>query len=83
MKVPRINGPTIMLASGLYFDLEDPAASDELYSGWRRVDVSTHADGARDRTESLWLSRGCPQAELFDTPIAPPRPTCGEDAATT
>lgn len=56
---------------------------DELYSGWRRVDVSTHADGARDRTESLWLSRGCPQAELFDTPIAPPRPTCGEDAATT
>lgn len=32
----------------------------ELYGDWRCVDKSTHADGARDRVESLWLS---PNAE--------------------
>lgn len=40
---------------------------DELFADWRRVDVSTHADGAKDRTESLWLSSRCPQSGLFDT----------------
>lgn len=40
---------------------------DELFDGWQRIDAATHADGARDRVESLWLSRGCPQAGLFDT----------------
>jgi DNA adenine methylase len=29
---------------------------DTLFSGWRRVDVRTHADGARLRIESLLLS---------------------------
>lgn len=29
---------------------------DELYSDWRRIDCKAHADGARDRVESLWLS---------------------------
>jgi len=28
----------------------------ELYPDWPRVTKSTHADGARDRTEALWLS---------------------------
>jgi DNA adenine methylase len=28
---------------------------DELYADWRRVDKETHADGARDRIESLWI----------------------------
>jgi DNA adenine methylase len=41
---------------------------DELFDGWQRIDAAAHADGARDRVESLWLSRGCPQAGLFDTP---------------
>ena len=40
---------------------------DELFEGWQRIDAAAHADGARDRVESLWLSRGCPQAGLFDT----------------
>jgi Site-specific DNA methylase len=40
---------------------------DELFSGWQRIDAAAHADGARDRVESLWLSRGCPQPGLFDT----------------
>ena len=50
---------------------------DELFADWRRVDVSTHADGAKDRTESLWMSSRCPQSGLFDTHTAkltcPPR----------
>lgn len=29
---------------------------DTLYADWRRVDRGTHADGAADRVESLWLS---------------------------
>lgn len=40
---------------------------DELFDGWQRIDAAAHADGARDRVESLWLSRGCPQVGLFDT----------------
>ncbi len=32
------------------------ALYDELYHDWRRVDHATHADGAKDRIESLWLS---------------------------
>jgi DNA adenine methylase len=41
---------------------------DELFGDWRRVDYATHADGARDRVESLWLSPNVPQkqAELFE-----------------
>lgn len=39
---------------------------DEIFEGWQRVDAAAHADGARDRVESLWMSRGCPQAGLFD-----------------
>lgn len=31
---------------------------DRLYEGWYRVDRQAHADGARDRVESLWLSAG-------------------------
>lgn len=38
---------------------------DDLYSGWERVDIATHADGARDRVEGLWLSRGSPQMGMF------------------
>lgn len=28
---------------------------DELFAGWRRVERNTFADGARERTEVLWL----------------------------
>ena len=38
---------------------------DDLFAGWRRVDVRSYADGARKRTESLWLSRESQQADLF------------------
>lgn len=31
---------------------------EELFPDWRRVERSTHADGARDRVEVLWLSSG-------------------------
>ena len=29
---------------------------DDLYAKWNRLDRAAHADGARDRVESLWLS---------------------------
>lgn len=32
------------------------ALYDELYGHWKRVDRAAHADGARDRVESLWLN---------------------------
>lgn len=38
---------------------------DELYADWQRIDQAAHADGARDRVESLWLSPACRQVGLF------------------
>ena len=38
---------------------------DEMYSDWRRVDRAAHADGAKDRIESLWLSRQPIQADIW------------------
>lgn len=38
---------------------------DGLYRGWQRIDAAAHANGARDRVESLWLSPNCPRAGLF------------------
>lgn len=29
---------------------------DSLFAGWKRIDIQSHADGARARVESLWLS---------------------------
>lgn len=43
---------------------ESPLYSD-LYAGWRKVFRSTHADGARERLEVLWLSPNCPARGLF------------------
>ena len=38
----------------------------ELYADWHQVTAAAHADGARDRIESLWLSPGArTQAGLF------------------
>jgi DNA adenine methylase len=31
----------------------------ELYPDWLRVEKPTHADGARDRVEVLWLNPAC------------------------
>jgi len=44
----------MVVVSGYRSDLYD-----ELFSDWRRVDVPAHADGARARVESLWLSPSC------------------------
>mgnify|MGYP002397524881 CR=1 FL=1 len=52
----------MVVVSGYRCDLYD-----ELYAGWQRIDAAAHADGARDRVESLWLSSRCPQSGLFDT----------------
>jgi DNA adenine methylase len=40
---------------------------DDLYRDWRRIDRKAHADGARDRVESLWFKPGSyePQAQMF------------------
>ncbi len=41
----------MVVVSGYRCDLNDAA-----FAGWRRIDKASHADGARDRIESLWLS---------------------------
>jgi DNA adenine methylase len=46
------------------------ALYDELYGDWTRIDRATHADGARPRTECLWLNPAAseqrPQKSLLD-----------------
>lgn len=39
---------------------------DAIFAGWQRIDQHAHADGARDRVESLWLSPNCDQVGLFE-----------------
>lgn len=39
------------------------ALYDDMYSDWRRVECNTHADGARDRVEVLWLNPACAAAQ--------------------
>ena len=55
-----LQGPVIL--SGYRCDLYD-----ELYADWHRIDCKAHADGARDRIESLWLSPNVqsPQGRIF------------------
>ena len=38
---------------------------ERLYSGWERIDHHAHADGARQRIESLWLSPNVPSGRLL------------------
>ncbi len=38
---------------------------DELYPDWRRVERKAFADGARERTEVLWLSPNIRDVSLF------------------
>lgn len=38
------------------------AMYDEALSDWQRVETPAHADGARDRTEVLWLNPACADA---------------------
>lgn len=45
---------------------ESPLYSS-LYTMWRKVYRRTHADGARERMEVLWLSPNCPERGLFQT----------------
>ena len=41
------------------------ALYDELFREWQRIDAATHADGAKARIESLWLSPRCRRRGLF------------------
>lgn len=41
----------MVIVSGYRSDLYD-----SLYRGWKRIDRAAHADGAKSRVESLWLS---------------------------
>jgi DNA adenine methylase len=47
---------------------------DELLGDWLRVEMNTHADGALDRVEVLWLNpaaqAACPQPGLFEAVVA-------------
>lgn len=53
----------IVVVSGYRCDLYD-----ELYSDWLRLDRTTHADGARERIECLWLSKEPAQGCLLEVP---------------
>ena len=48
----------MVVLSGYACDLYERA----LYPDWRRVEKKTHADGARDRAEVLWLNPACADA---------------------
>lgn len=39
------------------------ALYDRLFAGWTRVEQDTHADGAGDRIEVLWLNEACANAQ--------------------
>lgn len=54
----RLSG--MVVVSGYRCDLYD-----RLYAGWKRIDGRAHADGARPRIESLWLSPRVPSNALF------------------
>lgn len=51
----------MVVVSGYRCDLYD-----RLYAGWQRIDRAAHADGARARVESLWLSPKIGRVGLFD-----------------
>jgi DNA adenine methylase len=38
---------------------------DDLFNGWQKIEHSTHADGAVDRTECLWLSPNINSYQMF------------------
>lgn len=43
---------------------------DRLYTGWTCIERETHADGARDRVEQLWLNPACATAQRQQRLIA-------------
>jgi len=51
----------MVVVSGYRCDLYD-----RLYAGWQRIDIAAHADGARPRLESLWLSPNIRYSDLFN-----------------
>lgn len=42
-----------------------PLYDSELFPDWHRVEKETHADGAQDRTEVLWMNRKPTNLDLF------------------
>lgn len=61
-----------VVLSGYPCDLYDR----ELYPGWTRIERSAHADGARDRTEVLWLSPRTTDALHSLFPVGNAQPRC-------
>lgn len=45
-----------------------PLYDEELYADWTRIERQAFADGAKERTEVLWLNKACSQA-LADSEI--------------
>jgi DNA adenine methylase len=47
------------------------ALYDELFAGWQMVEKSTHADGAKDRIDCLWISPNAIQRPTLFAEVAP------------
>lgn len=58
----------MVILSGYPCDLYDR----ELYPDWQRIERSAHADGARKRTEVLWISpNAVTRPQLFEMEVSP------------
>lgn len=53
------NASGMVVLSGYQCDLYD-----ELYGEWMRIDREAHADGARNRTESLWFNQSAAHSRM-------------------
>ena len=63
------------LQGGVILSGYPSALYDELYGDWRRVERTALAEGARERTEVLWMKCDRPERDLFTLNVGAERRT--------